>query len=233
MIAKKLPALIFCVFFPYLIHGFEPKITGADLSLAFSPEYNRALRFSWNLDALGTLEFNNALTFKGGIASGQTGEAPHINMTLAGEFGLTRFISFPLYVSLVYLYNGLPLYQSHANTLLPLIGIKGRRAGISLGPSLRFTAFYGAPALFEPVFSFQVYVNPYYTERLVIGLVWANYHETAAGNMGSYSLGLKTTAGITKQLKLINEITIYQSGSVALAADFYGIAYRGGVVLQW
>ncbi|MDR2553595.1 MAG: hypothetical protein LBD31_10600 [Treponema sp.] len=142
-------------------------------------------------------------------------------------------ISLPLYAGLAYIYNGLPGYEIYSHTLLPLMSLKGRWAGIALGPGFRFTEFFGEPPVFESMISFSAYVNFLDREKLRLGLRCANFNNFNAGNMGAYFINLNSTVYLTKQCALINEFEILQSGSVALSANFYGIVYRGGVVFTW
>jgi hypothetical protein len=51
--------------------------------------------------------------------------------------------------------------------------------------------------------------------------------------MGSYSINLNSLARLTKKISLVNELELLQTGSVGLVANFYGIVYKGGVLLQW
>jgi hypothetical protein len=61
----------------------------------------------------------------------------------------------------------------------------------------------------------------------------ANFSDFYAGTMGAYSHSLNSLIRLGKHWSLINNIELLQSGSVALAANFYGIAYRGGFRFTW
>jgi hypothetical protein len=51
--------------------------------------------------------------------------------------------------------------------------------------------------------------------------------------MGSYFLEFYSLIYLVKGISLINGIRIEQTGSVGLDANFYGIAWRGGLVCRW
>lgn len=57
----------------------------------------------------------------------------------------------PVNLKFAYTYNGLPDYETHIHTMLPLIQAGWRYFGFSIGETLRFTHFSDGPALFEPI----------------------------------------------------------------------------------
>jgi hypothetical protein len=85
---------------------------------------------------------------------------------------------------------------------------------------------------------FSGFVDFYQTDKIRIGMGCANFDNFLAGNMGSYFLEFYSLIRLAKpetlrRLSLINEIRIEQTGSVGLDSNFYGIAYRGGLVCRW
>jgi len=134
---------------------------------------------------------------------------------------------------LMYNYYGLPGYECHLNSILPLVSLDYPRGGVALGHTFRFTRFFGDVLVFEPVFSWSAYVNFINNERLLLGLKAANFSDFLYGNFGSYYLNLYSATRLNEKLTLINEIELHQGGSVALSANFYGIVYRGGVMFSW
>lgn len=230
MYNKKLSLLFFLTLLQKL-YGMDVEINRKELGIFFRPEYNRAFYFCSDISAVGAVELNERYTIKSGLALGNTGEEFDIKLFASGEAALPFAI--PLYVSLAYMYNGLPGYETHTSAILPLVSLKGRWAGISAGTSLRFVSFFAEPAVFESMISFAGYVNFLNSNTLRLGLRLANFSDFIAGNMGAYSLNVNAAMRMTRRISLIHEIEIIQSGSVALAANLYGIAYRGGVVLSW
>jgi hypothetical protein len=206
-------------------------ITGTELDLNIKTEYNRTFYQCKSFSAVYSVDFINRYTLSGGINFWGTKGLFEVDTRIDGEAAvLSRF---PLYVNLAYIYNGMPNYDANTHTILPVIAIKGQRAGISLGPSFRFTAFYDDPVLFESILAFLIYVNFYNTGKLRIGMQCANYSDFIAGNFGAYFLNLNSTVRVTKVLSVNSELEFDQSGSVGLAANFYGIAFKAGVTLTW
>ena len=209
---------------------------GNEAGFDFRGEYNRALIHSIDVSAFAAVALNNWYTVGGGIALGETG-----GRTTGGSFDIKAFaqntigplFDKPLYVSLSYIYNGLPAWETHSHTLLPIISWKGQWAGIALGPGLRFTNFFGEPSMFEAMLSASVYVNFINNKKLRMGMGLANFNDFYAGNMGAYALNLNSLIRLTEQWSISNVIELLQSGSVGLAHNFYGIAYRGGIRYKW
>jgi hypothetical protein len=213
------------------LSALDINITGKEAGFLFRGEYNRALIYELDLSAFGAIELNGRYSVKGGLALGNTGGEFDLKTLVQGQIG--PLFKRPFYASLTYIYNGMPSYDVHSHTLLPFVSYKGRRAGISLGPGLRFTRFFGESSLFESMLSFSVYLNFINNEKLRIGISWANFDSFYAGNMGAYSLRANSLIRVNKRLAVVNDVEVLQSGSVGLAANFYGIAYSGGISLSW
>ncbi|MDR2634050.1 MAG: hypothetical protein LBC51_10590 [Treponema sp.] len=226
----------FLVVLPFLslsnLYGFDLRITGAELGLSYRPEYTRVFAYSWDISCVGSLELNDRFTVKSGLALGQVGSVFALDTFVSSAFALPIPVV-PLYVKAAYIYNVIPEYKTALHTLLPTVELRGKWAGIAFGPSMRFTLFDRDPAIFEPIIALSGFVHVFYTEQLRIALVSGNYRDFVSGNMGSYSLGLTSRGNISERLAIINEVEVMQTGSVGLAANSYGFAYRGGVLLQW
>jgi hypothetical protein len=217
---------------PFLLfraHGAEP--ARGELGVYFHPEFNRAFYFSSEAAVLGGLRLNEWFSVRGGLALGHLGGEFDIKAAGGGEAALPVVI--PLYVGVSALYNGLPAYETHVQSILPLVSLKGRRTGFSIGPNLRFTFFANEPPLFESAIAFAGYVYLLMNDTLRLGLRCANFSDFSAGNTGAYFLNLNSALNLGRHWSLINEIELFQSGSIGLAANFYGAAYRGGVVFRW
>ena len=209
----------------------EIEISTKEASALIDGGYDRSISGFGGLSALCGIElneqyfFNAAFSFKFAVAISD------IKISTAARY--TPFINLPLHFTLQYYYNGLPEYRAHSHTLLPFVAYNADRAGIAIGPGLRFSSFFGNAAVFEPILNFSAYVNFICRENLKIGISIFNFDEWGAGNMGSYSLAIISKFSINENWTLINDIILLQSGSVALSANFYGIALRTGVKFSW
>jgi hypothetical protein len=207
------------------------KITGKELRAYVTPEFNRAFLFCGDIAAVGALTLNDRYTVKSGLALGTVGSAFDIKMFVGGE--AAPFAAVPVSFGLNYQYNGLPKFENHSHSIVLLAAYKAKWAGITLGHSFHFTSFFGEPAIFEPVIVCSIYVFFINNESLKLGLRAANYDDFVTGNLAAYFLSLDSVVRLNKKISLVNEIEIHQSGSIALASNFYGIVYRGGAVFSW
>jgi hypothetical protein len=225
-------ALILFLFFPLqILSALDLKVSGRELALAWRPEYHRALGFCQDLAASGALELDNRYALRAGLALGNVDRGAGIKLFTAGEIALPAPL--PLYFNLAYIYNGLPGWETHTHGVLPFVSLKGRRAGIALGINFRLSSFFNEAPVFESMLSISGYVNLIVTDVFTLGLRCANFNDFNAGNMGSYSLTLENNVRLSKQFALSCDIELIQSGSVALTANFYGLAFRAGVVYRW
>jgi hypothetical protein len=213
------------------LHGTDIQMTGKELGVYITPEFNRAFLFCWDISAVGALTLNNQYTIKSGLALGTVG----INFDIKGFVGgeAAPFADIPVSFGLDYQYNGLPEFENHTHSIVLLASYKRKRAGVSLGHNFRFTTFFGEAAIFEPVFACSVYVFFINNELLQLGLKASNFDDFTSGNIGAYFLNLNSVIRLNKKISLVNEIEIHQSGSIALASNFYGIVYRGGALFLW
>ncbi|MDR1175935.1 MAG: hypothetical protein LBK83_10760 [Treponema sp.] len=220
------------VFFFVLASGvYGLDFSGAELGFSVTPEYNRAFNQCWTFSGSGSLSFNERYTVKSGLSFWAARDVYEVDTFISGEAVFP--LRLPLSGGVSYVFNGMPDYDTGSHTLLPLISLKGRRAGISVGPALRFNSFYYTRTVFESILAVSAYVNFYNTEKFRIGLRCANFGDFAVGNFGSYFLNLNSSLKLTKLFSLINELELYQSGSSGLSANFFGVAYRGGLTVSW
>jgi hypothetical protein len=228
---NKITTVLFILFIVPRIYGIDIEVSKTELEAALTPEYNRVFSQGLTVSVQGLIELNERVSFKGGGAFWTAPSAYEMDAFIGGEYALP--VKVPLFVDLSYIYNGMPDYETYSHSLLNTIMIKGRWAGVSLGFNLRFTSFFNDPVLFEPIIAFFGYVNFYNSKTFRIGISGANYSEFSAGNFGSYFYGLNSMMRVSELVSVINDLELRQSGSVGLSADFYGIAYRGGVVFSW
>ena len=207
------------------------QITGKEVGFDMRIEYNRALGFFEDFSALGSLELNDRYTVRSGLSLGKIEDGIDIKAFMLGR--MFPRVGKILHLDLAYIYNGLPAYKTHVHTILPLVSFSGRWVGISFGTGFRFTSFFGESALFESMLSISAYVNFINMEELRMGMKLANFRDFYVGNMDSFSPGLYCLIRINEKWSFINDIELLQSGSLALTANFYGIAYRGGIRYTW
>ncbi|MDR3303198.1 MAG: hypothetical protein LBS86_02165 [Treponema sp.] len=219
-------------------------ITGSEVNVYFKSEVNRTFYYCWDINSSASVEFNHRYTIKGGVSLGQLDTVFDVSTFVAADVDLSsimggrgvekKFLRVgSLWVSLAYMYNGLPEYKTKSHAIVPLFSLKGRWVGLSLGVSLRFTEFDDTLVLFESNMAAAVSVNFYNTDAFRIGLKCANFSEFVAGAFGAYFLSLNSVIRLTKPLSITSDIELYQSGSVGLASNFYAIAFRVGVVFTW
>jgi len=225
--------IIIFVFFmiTQVLFSMDLQITGKEAGVFYSPEYNRTFNFCQNLSTTGIVKLNKRYAVKAGLAVGYARTIFEIKGFLGGEAALP--VNVPLYIGFAYNYNGLPEYENHTHSIPLLFSYKGKRAGAVLGFNSRFSYFLSKSPVFEPVFCVSVYGIIIKTDILQFKIEAANFNDFTYGNLGAHFLKLNSNLNLNKRFSLINEIELCQSGGAALASNFYGAAYRGGVVFSW
>jgi hypothetical protein len=246
--------LLVCVFCLYNIHAQEVLITENNiesnienntknntethLSIEFylGMEYCQINNFYSDISTIGTIELNENLTLKAGFSAGRAKDISDLNFFTNISFGNITFwlpVIQPIVLSLSYLYNGLPEYETHSHTIHPVISYNTSRIGGSIGAGFRFTSFFNEPAFFEPLLSFYGYVNIINNEKLCLGLGLGNFNYFQVRNLMALSFEINSIIHINNQWSVINDIEIKHSGSDGLAANFYGINWHGGARFSW
>ena len=229
MTRKLIPALLLlCV---GSLHALNVGITHWEADASLAGEFNRSEYWYGDFSTSGALQLNNRYTFRSGLLIG--GTKYHTDIKVFSGALIEPWARIQLGFSLAYMYNGLPQYEAHSHTILPVISFNARWAGIGIGTSFRFTSFFGDSALFESVLSFSAYVNFINNEKLRLGITIANFNDFSAGNMGSYTLGINSEIRLHRYWSLLCGLELKQSGSVGLASNFYGITWRGGAKFTW
>jgi hypothetical protein len=214
------------------VYGID--ITEKEVEAYLTGEYTRGFIYNGNISAVGGIELNNILKFRGGFSIGKSAGSTDLD-----AFAGVRFSPFsglhliPLNFSLSYIYNGFPEYETNTNSILPFISYNTPRAGISMGLNLRFTSFFGETAQFESILSFRAYYNFLNDETLRVGISAGNFSEFYAKNMGAYSLSLNAVIRLNDNWSIINEFEVMQSGGDGFTTTFYGFGWRGGARFTW
>jgi len=213
------------------ISALDIKLSGKEVEAYLRGEYNRNYYFFGDISAVGAVEFNNRLKLRTGVSIGRAEGITDIKIFTNARFGLLE--KWPLGVGLSWIYNGLPEYKAHSNTLLPVVSYNSKYAGITIGHGFRFTSFFNEPAIYEPTLSINVYVNFINNEKFRVGVSLSNFNESQANNFALYSLCFNSTVHLNRQWSLLNELELKQSGGDGLTAAFYGIALRAGARFTW
>ena len=212
-------------------HGMDVRITGGKAGLHYVAEYNRALLFCWNVAATKTLDLNSRHDIRAGISLGEAGDVLEIRWFAGGA--IAPFANASLRFAVEYLHGGLPEYEYRSDTLRVLTSLDRSRWGLAVGPALRFSSFFGERSIFEPVLSWSIHAFLVNNGVLRLGLRVTNFTEFVSRNMGDHFLNLNTRVRLSQRIALVNEINIHQSGASVLASNFYGVAYRGGLLFLW
>jgi len=200
-------------------------------------QYDRSFYDSLKSNVIAALELNNYLTLESGLeigtlALGKTYTTDLLNTFFTVDYKLPIPIkNWGVFVGASYKYNGLFQYETNAHSLLPAISVRSGLAGLSLGLTSRWTSFFYEKSITELIISFKIYVNIINREKIKFDFVIANFDEFNCGNFGSYFLNLTSLIRVHKQLSLVNELELNQSGSIGLTANFYGFRYKAGI--QW
>jgi len=213
------------------IHALDIEITEKEAEAHLRGEYNRNYYFFGDVSAIGGVELNNRLKFRTGLSLGWAEDITDIKIFSGARFGLLA--KRPLGLGLSWIYNGLPEYEAHSHTVLPVIYYNAKYGGITIGPGFRFTSFFSESAIFETTLSVSVYANFINNEKLRIGVSLANFNDFQANNFALYSLCFNSAVRINRRLSLLNELELKQSGGDGLTAAFYGVAVRGGARFTW
>jgi len=213
------------------VYSLDINITEKNAETYYRGVYARGSGFLNEVSAIGALELGNMFTLKSGVSFGMTANDMEINTLISA--GLSPFANIPLSFSVLHLYNGLPDYEAHVNSIMPLISFNAQRAGISLGVNFRLTTFFKETTVFESILSLYAYFNIINNDTLRIGLGAGNFNDFHAKNMGAYSLNIYLLFQLDENWLITNNLEFMQSGGDGLTAAFYGAAFRTGVKYSW
>jgi len=211
------------------IHTAE--ITDGEIEAYLRGEYNRAFNYCGDISAIGSIEINNIFNFRLGFSLGKMADSTNINTHTSAA--ITPFSRIPVGFHIIYIYNGIPDYENHTHTILPLVSFNTARAGISAGLSLRFASFFGEIAQFESILSLSIYFNFINNDKLCLGLGFVNFSDFQAKNFGAYSLKFNTVIRLDDKWQIVNELELSQSGGDGFSTTFFGFGWRGGVKFKW
>ena len=211
------------------IHALE--LTGKEVEAHIRGEYNRSYNFFGDISAIGSVVLNKRMNFKTGVSLGWAEGITDIKIFTNARFILLK--KWPFGVGLSWMYNGLPEYEAHSNTLLPVLFYNAKYGGITVGYGFKFNSFFNESAIFQHALSISVYANIINNEKLRIGVSFGNYNDFQVNSLTLYSLCFNSAVRINRNWSVLNELEIKQSGIAGLTTTFYGIALRGGARFTW
>jgi len=206
-------------------------ITAKEVEAYIRGEYNRSFTYYGDISVIGSIELINQIKFRGGISLGKASGYTDINTFINTEY--SPFSSVPVSFSLSYRYNGITEYQNHIHTILPIVSYNARRAGISVGPSFRFTSFFNNDLQFESILSFYGYINFVSNDSFTVGAGFGTFNDFNAKNLGAYSFSVFALMRLDNNWSIYNEVELMQSGGDGLSTAFYGFSWRGGARYSW
>jgi hypothetical protein len=219
---------------------------GTRLDLTIKPEYHRSLGFCREFAAAGEQVIGNSCTVRGGIALGRTGREFDFDTFLGSSYLLPLPVE--LSVHLLYIYNTIPAYTYQTNTLFPFLSFRRNWGGLDLGAAFRFTIFDSSSSIFEPVWGARIFFTVPALDKIKLTVGIGNFSFFNVGNLGAYYFYVKSRIDLcefqpVKKLRerwgripriyLINNLELYQTGSIALTSTFQGFAWQGGIGLLW
>jgi hypothetical protein len=205
--------------------------TEREIEYRVDGEYNKSFNTKIKFALLGALELDNIYLLRSGISFGNIEDNTEINF-----FGSARIAPLPqtpVEFSVLYIYNGLPEYDVHTNTVMPIITYNFKRVGISVGYNFRFTSFFGTDALFETVLSFAITIFIINKDTINLGLRLSNFSDFQAGNMGAYTLNFYSGIHLDENWIVVSELEVIPTGIGSGTTVLYGIAFRAGVRYSW
>ncbi len=213
------------------IYALDIELTGKEVEAHLGGEFNRSYDFFGDISAIGAVELNHWMEIKAGVSVGWAEGITDIKIFTNARFNLLK--NRPFGVGFSWMYNGLPEYETHSHTLLPLIYYNAKYWGIIIGTGFSFTSYFHESAIFNPTLSISVYANFINNEKLRIGVSFGNYNDFQVSSHSLYSLCFNSAVRINRNWSVLNEFEIKQNGFAGFTTTFYGIALRGGARFTW
>ena len=197
-------------------------------------EYNRGNYNNGEVSLIGNIVLNNLINLRAGFSYLQNTASAELNgLFKAGISPFSNQYLTPLSFSVSYIYNCIIEYGINTHSVFPALSYKTERFGASIGPSLRFTSFFGEDPQFESILSFYVYVNFIKTDSFLFGAGCGTFDDFNARNMAALWLDLHADIRLSEKFTLMNQLVWMQSGLDGLTAAFYGISFKTGVKFSW
>jgi len=226
--------LFISLFLLFSLQGLFAQEVSKEAEIYIRGEYNRGNYSNGEVQMLGNFGFNEFLNLRTGFSYLQNTASPELNFLFkAGVSPFTNEYAAPLSFSVSYILNTIVEYDITTHSVFPSISYKTDRFGAEVGPSLRFTSFFGEDPQFESILSFYVYINFIKTDSFLFGAGCGTFDEFNARNMAALWLDLHADIRLNEKFTIMNQLVWMQSGLDGLTATFYGISFKTGVKFSW
>ncbi|GMO53335.1 MAG: hypothetical protein Ta2G_11240 [Termitinemataceae bacterium] len=203
----------------------------------FVNKYDRVFEYTGALAGAYSLILNNFAEIGTALSFGGNSIYTEINTTLQMElnFGFFKPVWFKLLnFKVLGTYQNIEQFYLSSLSTITVVSIKGRLGGFSLGYHATWSSFFYEQFIFEGGLAFNGYINVFNLKYFALNISAANYdlfYTTAY--YGDYYLSFNTTCKINERIEIKNDLSFFQSGSVGMSSNFYGVSLRSGVKISW
>ncbi|MDR1908739.1 MAG: hypothetical protein LBQ35_02365 [Spirochaetaceae bacterium] len=216
------------------LQGFALSPVELEFGAGTAQNHNRGFYYFWSVNSFFSAEFDESLMLYCAATLGQRAGIFDLGSTLSVEYGLPFLRPYvPLFLKSAYLYQGLPAWETHIHTLISTAALKWKRAGFSLGYTLRWTNFTTGPVLFEPVIAYMAYLTFFKAGDTVIGARISNFGDSYADNLASFHVALDNEFELGKRIRITCGFEVLLSGNVGHIVSVYGVSFREGIIFKW
>jgi len=246
---REQKAKVFCVSFFLLLYfllpvqpveaAFSDAEISQRLNLSTGFEHNRTLGDRWELRGIYQLEYDNRYRLQTGLSYNH--DTGYLNGIFV-ELGYEKIRDTQLSARLKFLGNQYAQYDTAANSIIPYLNWENDNYVIDFGLNYRYTNFSGDRLwnifdynsdVFETILFYRLgWRCPLETDRYALTVEFKNNHEFYAGNLGAYAFFINNSYQVNEQVKVFDNLGLWQSGSIALTATDYKITFHGGVEVK-
>ena len=230
---KKLIIISIFLLISANIYSFTPKLTKAEAGLLFRPEHNVSLQYHWDFILFGGFELNDHFTFKGAFYAGEMWDTPDINIFGSVGYRLPFYETVPLSINAVYVYNGLPKYDSSTHSFGPFASLDWRYISGNIGHLVRRAYFDDHSLGRENIMLYSLTGYLYNTEDMLIGAGFGNFDEFASENIGPLFFRLINEFKLNDRAIFINQLKIKMGEQYENLFYVHGVAFQTGVIFTW
>jgi hypothetical protein len=193
-------------------------------------EYNRALSVLFYGGMQSAVSLYDSINLKGGISTGYEAETTAVSYFAGAELHAKPAFNLPfdIFLSFDYLANRYPSYKIDYLSYLPALGFSYKKTGLLAGYAFRDTFSGGSRSGREQFIFAIVRCRLIETSRYALEISLTNKEAFLAGNIASYHLSFLNVFAVNNNWSLTGLLKIYQTGSSALTANFYGAALGFG-----
>jgi hypothetical protein len=218
---------------------------GGTLGFAITVEYSPSFDMAWTIALTGEVRLEAAsylYRVKAGIGfwSGAFTNMPGRTVMEANAYvgaGADFPLSTPFQLDFIWQFNGIPTYDSYANTIYPSAQVGGRWGALSLGAAFRWFNIGISEALFQAVPAFVADFYALNDQRAFIGIGLRNADDWRVRNLSAFYLHVFHEEHFHDFPGLLftmsNDIRLFQTGSAGLTAMPDGFSYTAKGEVQW